>query len=151
MTALTELEEARAWDVFEAELDATRNPRKALRAALCDVLGRIEPKGKEVATARCGKTVRVRPLVDAHRKLVLDLCRRCGADPDVACGPGWATKGNAFARGVLVGVFTDLGYLAREISEGAGIGMSVVQNCRAFRKTRPGWEAVIKEITARAE
>jgi hypothetical protein len=148
---VTSHEEERAWSVFQEELASTRNPRTALHAAFVDFEARAIPKDHAQLERFATTEKRPRPLLEANRAMIESICSFLEVDVEAVCAGGWASRKVATARGVIVGILSDRGFLARAISDGTGIGMAVVQNCRAFRPKRPSWGPLIARFGGSAD
>lgn len=141
-STMTPLQEDRAWDIFQREFSQTRDPRLALRAAMVDLESRLFPEQHAQGVAMA---LRARPLLRRYRSLIESVCNFSHADFELTCSLRRARYGGpeVNARGVIVGIFTDLNLSARQISDGVGMSNSVVNNCRVMRPSRPDWEEMI--------
>jgi hypothetical protein len=137
---MTEHEEQRAWDVFRRELEALRNPRAALRAALIDYVGR-EAHGRRISANEVGKPT------PSLLPLVRQVCSFVNAEVGDVCSTGHATKPVSKARVLIVSILSDGGMSAKKIADATGIGMSVVANCRGIRNRSPELEPIIAHLT----
>jgi hypothetical protein len=137
---MTAFELDRAWQIFERELMRSRDPRLALRLALLDLESRLFPDQH----SRAAIEARPRPLLRRYRAIIEAVCSATHADVGLTCSYRRAGNAEMTARGVIVGLLSDLQLSTRSISEGIGMSNSVVNNCRVMRQSRPDWEALIE-------
>jgi len=137
-------EEQRAWERFEMEYQATKDPRQAFHAAVVDLASRETPATQQ---ARASSSDKPRLLFKHIKPMIEAICKDLGADITVVCSFVRAQDQNTDARGVIVGILSNAGFSPREIADGLGMSASAVGNLKMMRKSRRHWEPKILRFT----
>ena len=142
----TQHEEDRAWTAFQTELESTRDPRSALRAALVDLESRRIPDARHDGQARVAALAKASALLGRSHAMVDAVCADCGAKVATVCslraagfGPG--SHAIVEARGIIVWILVDAGYSSRQIMDGIGMSASSVAHLAKQRDRHPEWAA----------
>jgi hypothetical protein len=153
---MTRAQEERAWEAFEAELAATRDPKAALRAALIDFIVSEQayapafPGGGGTASSlpRGLNLPEVAPdaLLRRHQGLLRSICDRAGANFRLTASHCRASGREIACRAVLIKLLSATGLNSRELAVGTGWTQASICHLLYVFDQRPVWLSLYAEF-----